>query len=181
MGLFLFPGHHTGDIFIYLVRWGNFWYNDCFQVFHICVWFMKLMRLMYEAVSKSCRTESIAKCTLTTINTRWETTQRVMAAKLTRLTHKIVIQLHLVAERCNISSPRSRQPVQKLLDTLSYMKEKKCHVHALLRKAIGYTLADWVLFPAEALNILSSPPRLELLSNRHHQSSTMVKRGHRLK
>jgi hypothetical protein len=29
------------------------------------------------------------KCTLTTINTRWEATQMVMAAKLTRLTHKI--------------------------------------------------------------------------------------------
>jgi len=26
-----------------------------------------------------------------TINTHWEATQRVMAAKLTRLTHKIVI------------------------------------------------------------------------------------------
>jgi hypothetical protein len=32
----------------------------------------------------------------TTINTRWEETQRVMAAKLIRLTHKIAIQLHLV-------------------------------------------------------------------------------------
>jgi hypothetical protein len=36
--------------------------------------------------------------TLTTINTRSEAIQRVMAAKLTRLTHKIAIQLHLVAE-----------------------------------------------------------------------------------
>jgi hypothetical protein len=35
---------------------------------------------------------------LTTINTRWEATLRVMAAKLTRLTYKIAIQLHLVAE-----------------------------------------------------------------------------------
>jgi len=28
-----------------------------------------------------------------------------MAAKVTRLTHKIVIQLHLVAKSCTISSP----------------------------------------------------------------------------
>jgi len=44
-----------------------------------------------------------------------------MAAKLTRLTHKIAIQLHLVALSCTISSSRSRRPVRKLLDTLSYI------------------------------------------------------------
>jgi hypothetical protein len=55
-----------------------------------------------------------------TINTCWEATQRVMAAKLTRLTHKIAIQLHLVAESCTICSSRSRSPVRKLLDTPSY-------------------------------------------------------------
>jgi hypothetical protein len=55
-------------------------------------------RRMYEGVSKSFRTESITKYMLTTINTRQEATQMVMAAKLTRLTHKLVIQLHLVAE-----------------------------------------------------------------------------------
>jgi hypothetical protein len=42
---------------------------------------------MYEGVSKSFRTESIEKYTLTTINTRSEATKRVMAAKLSRLTH----------------------------------------------------------------------------------------------
>jgi hypothetical protein len=47
-------------------------------------------------------------------NTRWEATQRVMAAKLTRLTHKIAIQLHLVAESCTICSSRSRWQVRKL-------------------------------------------------------------------
>jgi len=40
-----------------------------------------------------------------------------MAAKLTRLTHKIAIQLHLVAECCAICNSRSRRPVRKLLDT----------------------------------------------------------------
>jgi len=40
-----------------------------------------------------------------------------MMAKLTRLTHKIVIQLHLVAESCTICSSHSRWPIQKLVDT----------------------------------------------------------------
>jgi len=42
-----------------------------------------------------------------------------MALKLTRLTHKITIELHLVAGNCTIFSPRSRRPVRKLFDTLS--------------------------------------------------------------
>jgi len=44
-----------------------------------------------------------------------------MAAKLTRLTHKIAIQLHLVAESCTICSSCSRRPVRELLDTPSYI------------------------------------------------------------
>jgi len=44
-----------------------------------------------------------------------------MAAKLTRLTHKVAIQLHLVAENCTICSSRSRRPVRKLLVTPSYL------------------------------------------------------------
>jgi hypothetical protein len=32
---------------------------------------------------------------LTIINTRWEAAQRVVVEKLTRLTHKIAIKLHL--------------------------------------------------------------------------------------
>jgi len=43
-----------------------------------------------------------------------------MATKLTRLTHKIAIQLHLVADSCTFCSSRSRRPVRKLLDTPSY-------------------------------------------------------------
>jgi hypothetical protein len=41
-------------------------------------------------------------------------------AKLSRLTHKIAIQLHLVAESCTICSSRSKWPVRQLLDTPSY-------------------------------------------------------------
>jgi len=56
----------------------------------------------------------------TTENTSSEATQRVIAVKHTRLTHKIVIQLHLVAESCTICSCRSMWPVQKLLVKPSY-------------------------------------------------------------
>jgi hypothetical protein len=75
----------------------------------------------YEGVSKSFRTESIKIYTLTTINTRSEATQNVMAAKVTRLIHKIAKELHLVAESSTICSSRSRSPVRKLLDTPSYI------------------------------------------------------------
>jgi hypothetical protein len=41
-----------------------------------------------------------------------------MAAKFTKLTHKIAIQLHLVAESCTICSSRSRQAAT--LETFGY-------------------------------------------------------------
>jgi len=44
-----------------------------------------------------------------------------MAAKLSRLIHKIAIQLHLVAESRTISSSRARRPIRKLLDILWYI------------------------------------------------------------
>jgi len=43
-----------------------------------------------------------------------------MAPKLTRLTHRIAIPLHLSGS-CTICSSRSRLPVQKRLDTPSYL------------------------------------------------------------
>jgi hypothetical protein len=69
---------------------------------------------VYEGVCRSFQTELIMKYMLTTINTCWEATQSVMVVKLTRLTHKIVIQVHLVSESCTICSSRSSQPVWKL-------------------------------------------------------------------
>jgi hypothetical protein len=77
---------------------------------------------MYEGLSKNFQAESITKST-TMINTRWEAMQSVMAVKLTRLTHKITIQLHLMAESWTICSSRSRRPVRKLLDTPSHIKD----------------------------------------------------------
>jgi hypothetical protein len=44
-----------------------------------------------------------------------------MAAKLTRLTDKIAIQLHLVVTNFTICISRSRRPVRKLLDILSHV------------------------------------------------------------
>jgi hypothetical protein len=67
----------------------------------------------------------------TTINTSWEATQRVMAAKLTRLTHKIWIQLHLVAESCIICSSCSRRPVRKI------WIHPRAHQHFLFYKLIS--------------------------------------------
>jgi len=51
-----------------------------------------------------------------------------MVAKLTRLTHTIVIHLNQVAESCTICSSCSRWPVQKLLDTPSSTRIlQQCH------------------------------------------------------
>jgi hypothetical protein len=65
----------------------------------------------------------VTKWKTITINTRWKATQKFMAATLNRLTHKIAIQLHLVAESCTICSSRSSRPVRKLLDTHSYLSK----------------------------------------------------------
>jgi hypothetical protein len=56
----------------------------------------------------------------TTINTHWEVTQGIMEAKLTRLTHEVPIQLHLLAESYTIYSSRSRRLIRKLLVTPPY-------------------------------------------------------------
>jgi len=49
-----------------------------------------------------------------------------MVAKLTKLTHKIAIQLHVVAESHTICSSSSRRPVRKLLDAHSYVLLVAC-------------------------------------------------------
>jgi hypothetical protein len=75
---------------------------------------------------------NLTKYTLTTINARWEVTQRVMVAYLTRLTHKIAIHLHLVAEICTICSSRSWRPVRKLLDTIMYISTPPIRLHGMV-------------------------------------------------
>jgi hypothetical protein len=49
-----------------------------------------------------------------------------MVAKLTRLTHKVAIQLHVVAESCTTYSSSSMWSVRKLLDTSSYLSMLRC-------------------------------------------------------
>jgi len=44
-----------------------------------------------------------------------------MVAKVTRLIHKIMIQLHLMAESCTICTSCSRQPVRKLFNSPWYL------------------------------------------------------------
>jgi hypothetical protein len=58
-----------------------------------------------------------------------------MAAKFTTLTHKIAIQLHLVAERCTVC----RRPVRNLLDTPSYIKLTQPNI-------LVYSICDTKLF-----------------------------------
>jgi len=77
---------------------------------------MRLIPGHHESMSKSLQTESITKYTFTFGITCCEATQRVMAIKLTRLTHKIEIQLHLVAQSSTICSSCSRRAVRKRLD-----------------------------------------------------------------
>jgi hypothetical protein len=86
------------------------------------------------------------------ISTLWEATQRVMAAKLTRLTHKIAIQLHLVAESCTICSSRSRRPIRKPLVTPSYYPDLRLDLPS------GFILAGSV-FPMKMYVFLISPMR----------------------
>jgi hypothetical protein len=93
-----------------------------FRGLGIMAWRVSELTLRHQGVSKIFRTESITKCTLTTIKTRWGATQRVLVAKLTRLIHKIAIQLHPVAESWTICSSRSRRPFRILLDTSSYCR-----------------------------------------------------------
>jgi hypothetical protein len=94
-------------------------FSEQFCAFMILLSYVVEKDILYEGISKSFRKESIKKYTLTFGITRSEATQRVMAAKLTRLTHKIVTQLLLVADSCTICSTRSRRQDRKLLVTLS--------------------------------------------------------------
>jgi hypothetical protein len=89
----------------------------------------------------------IRKYMLTTINTRWEATQTVMAAKLTRLTQKIATQLHLVVENCAIWSSRSTRLVRTLLDTPPYQggiaPMQQCSYHMLWTMVNSFKAFLW--------------------------------------
>jgi hypothetical protein len=63
-----------------------------------------------------------------------------MAAKLTRLTYKLAIQLHLVAESCAVCSSYFRRSVRKLLDTPS------CIVWNVSRRLGSMPFIAWYIY-----------------------------------
>jgi hypothetical protein len=91
-----------------------------------------------------------------------------MAAKLARLTHKIVIQLHLVAKSCTICISRSKRPVRKLLVTPSYSVSRSDGPPVLTNR---FHRAFWTHFPI----LLTVTPRamnfLQLTIFRFHAKS----------
>jgi len=68
-----------------------------------------------------------------------------MATKLTRLSHKIAIQLHLVLDSCTICSSRSRRPVRILLH---FSVPSYCSQYTPLYKEIleFYGTEEYVLY-----------------------------------
>jgi hypothetical protein len=78
-----------------------------------------------------------------------------MAAKLTRLTHNIVIQLPLVAESCTICSSRSRRPVRKLLDTPTYVNVTAT-LTSVQSHGLGIKVREFYVFPIATTHDLTS-------------------------
>jgi hypothetical protein len=88
-----------------------------------------------------------------------------MAAKLTRLIHKITIQVHLVVESYTICSSRSRRPVRKLLDTPSYATSRKLVLTQMVKIFVVFV---------ELKRFITGNPKLDpILSH--------LNRGHALK
>jgi len=64
-----------------------------------------------------------------------------MTSKFTTLTHKIVVQLHLVAESYTINISCSWQPVRKRLDKPSFMEQSpywEAPSHSGSQEILGY-------------------------------------------
>jgi len=67
-----------------------------------------------------------------------------MAQKLARLTHKIAIQPHLMAESCTVCSFRSMWSVRKLFDTPSYTCScRKKNKYCLAQHMAGVCLISY--------------------------------------
>jgi hypothetical protein len=77
-----------------------------------------------------------------------------MATELTRLTHKVEIQLYLVAESCTICTSRSRQPVRKLLNTTLYVCVCVC-IRGPFEKFVNWRQCASVM-QREAVNVMPS-------------------------
>jgi hypothetical protein len=81
-----------------------------------------------------------------------------MAAKVTRLAHKIAIQLHLVAESCTICSSRSRRSVRK---------------HSIIYLFLNFGSDNWASILERDGNF-SVQHRVKIGSGSHQASYTMV-------
>jgi hypothetical protein len=91
--------------------------------------------------------ESIVKYIHTFSITRWEATQRVMATKLTILTHKIAIQLHLYHLQFSLQTASP--------ETFGYTLVHYCfltHVHLCALTEHHATMAYWGVFLTSALD-----------------------------
>jgi len=84
-----------------------------------------------------------------------------MAAKLTTLSYKIVIQLHLVTEYCTICNSRPWRPVRKPLDTPSlcvYVRMyvyTHTHTHIYMSSASAYHRTLTTLMDSNAASVFS--------------------------
>jgi hypothetical protein len=100
--------------------------------------------------------------TRTTINIRWEATQRVMAVELTGLNQKIGTKLHLVAESCTICSSRSRRPVRNLFVTPSYWVGLRAGLDPMAKwknpspcRLSNPSRPDWLSYPGSPMILKS--------------------------
>jgi len=100
-----------------------------------------------------------------------------MAAKLTRLTHKVAIQQHLVVESCTICSSRSRRPVLKLLDTPSYICGYPPYLEDIPSATWGYGLINTTQILVSFLLCLIFFLFLEAARKIHDSSNTVVGPG----
>jgi hypothetical protein len=82
-----------------------------------------------------------------------------MAAKLTRLTHKISMQLHVLAESCTICSSRFRRPVRKLLDTSLDRQYRPVYSHFISEFNIVCRIFDLRLESVTSTLRLESQPQ----------------------
>jgi hypothetical protein len=94
-----------------------------------------------------------------------------MVAKLTRLTHKITIQLHLMADSCIICSSRCRRPVRKLSNIPSY---KNIHGASELKDSCLSDLNSYITERAKFWNTSSLRPIILQLVNKIVEMDTCI-------
>jgi hypothetical protein len=100
--------------------------------------------------------------------------KRVMVTKITRLTHKIAIQLHLVAESCTIFSYRSRWPVPKLLDTPSYCEKIYIYIYIYIYICQQHPQIFCNILEHSEYLTKCNEESIDIVQYGHHYNSTLV-------